>query len=70
MSNYRYSEYKKQEVRQEKITEWWRENKVWGKRKKHHCAFDVYSETYDIADWNSVGLQVVAQKGRQIKESQ
>lgn len=42
MSNYRYSEYKKQEVRQWKITGWWAENKVWQKRKKHHCAFGVY----------------------------
>lgn len=41
-----------------------------GKRKKRHCAFGVYSETDDIADWNAVGLQVVAEKGRQTKESQ
>lgn len=70
MSNYRYSEYKKQEVRWEKISEWWAENKSVRKRKERHCAFSVYSETDDIAYRNGVGLEVVAQKGRGIKENQ
>ena len=56
MSNYRYSEYKKLEVRQENIPKQWTENKVWEKWKKYLCALGVYSETDDIADWKAFGL--------------
>lgn len=56
MSNYRYSEYKKQEVRQEKITEWWTENTVWEKGRNANAlsvfiARQITSQTGMLLDY-------------------
>lgn len=66
MSNYRYSEYKMEDVRQEKIADWWAESV---RRRKNVCR-DFIVETDNIGDWIVVGLRLVAQKERQSKENQ